>query len=168
MYICWKCGHEYDDDDVEYCIECGAVNPATLPIDETAGVNRDDFVRALQARLKRAGHVEDPDFVIFEIGGEEIFVSLEKRIVFGREFQDLEDAQMINLEFFKGHEAGVSRRHAAIYRNDLDQIVLIDLGSTNGTTLNGEGLEPLQEYLLKDGDEIRLGSLGLMIRLDDL
>jgi hypothetical protein len=168
MYICWKCGYEFDNDDVDYCRECGAVNPATLPIDETVGVDRDDFVRSLQARLSSAGYVEDPNYVIFQIGGEEIFVSLSKRIVFGREPQDLADAQMVNLESFKGHEAGVSRRHAAIHRNDDDQIVLVDLGSTNGTTLNGDVLEPLQEYLLKDGDEIRLGNLGLVIRLDEL
>lgn len=49
---------------------------------------------------------------------------------------------------------GVSRRHAAIRRLREGSLELIDLGSTNGTWVNGARVE---RHLLRDGDRIRLG-----------
>jgi Protein of unknown function (DUF3662)/FHA domain len=48
----------------------------------------------------------------------------------------------------------VSRRHAEV-RPDADGYVLVDLGSLNGTLVNGM---PVTEHLLVDGDEIKLGA----------
>jgi pSer/pThr/pTyr-binding forkhead associated (FHA) protein len=55
-------------------------------------------------------------------------------------------------------EKGVSRIHAAIERSE-DTLTLIDMGSANGTHLNGQRLIPDQPRVLRDGDEIRLGKL---------
>ncbi|MBN1679061.1 MAG: FHA domain-containing protein [Anaerolineae bacterium] len=55
-------------------------------------------------------------------------------------------------------EYGVSRQHAIIKRGE-DTLTLTDLGSTNGTHLNGQRLIPRQPRVLRDGDEIRLGRL---------
>ncbi|MBN1287794.1 MAG: FHA domain-containing protein [Anaerolineae bacterium] len=55
-------------------------------------------------------------------------------------------------------QKGVSRIHAAIRRGD-DTLTLVDLGSVNGTYLNGQRLVPNQPRVLRDGDEVRLGSL---------
>jgi hypothetical protein len=51
-------------------------------------------------------------------------------------------------------DGNVSRRHAEVRRRD-DRIVIVDLGSTNGTKVNGTGVK---EQELADGDEIKLGS----------
>ena len=50
----------------------------------------------------------------------------------------------------------VSRRHAEVVRR-ADGYYLVDTGSTNGTTLNGEMLLPHQERRLVHGDRIRVG-----------
>jgi pSer/pThr/pTyr-binding forkhead associated (FHA) protein len=55
-------------------------------------------------------------------------------------------------------QGGVSRIHAAIRRGE-DTLTLVDLGSVNGTHLNGQRLIPNQPRVLRDGDEIRLGKL---------
>jgi hypothetical protein len=55
-------------------------------------------------------------------------------------------------------EKGVSRIHAAIERSD-DTLTLVDMGSSNGTYLNGQRLLPDQPRVLRDGDEIRFGKL---------
>jgi hypothetical protein len=55
-------------------------------------------------------------------------------------------------------DAGVSRRHAAI-RQEQDRWVVEDLGSTNGSSVNGAALEAPRE--LSNGDEIELGSTTL-------
>jgi pSer/pThr/pTyr-binding forkhead associated (FHA) protein len=52
----------------------------------------------------------------------------------------------------------VSRRHAE-FRRDRHGWVLVDLGSTNGTRLNGRWLEAHQEAPLSDGDVIEVGAL---------
>ncbi|MEO1665686.1 MAG: FHA domain-containing protein [Chloroflexota bacterium] len=53
-------------------------------------------------------------------------------------------------------EAGISRRHAVIEKKD-NWIVLRDLGSKNGTYLNGIPLVPNQPRVLRNGDEVRFG-----------
>jgi pSer/pThr/pTyr-binding forkhead associated (FHA) protein len=55
-------------------------------------------------------------------------------------------------------DAGVSRQHAAI-RPEGERWLVEDLGSTNGTTLNGASLG--RPRVLSNGDEIELGSTTL-------
>ncbi len=49
---------------------------------------------------------------------------------------------------------GVSRRHARILAEDSGEYAVEDLGSTNGTTVNGE---QVKRQTLRDGDRISLG-----------
>lgn len=68
----------------------------------------------------------------------------------------------IDLSQFDAASKGVSRMHAAL-RLMADTLVLVDLGSTNGTYLNEEFLIPNMPQIVHDGDTIRLGSLVLYI-----
>jgi len=52
------------------------------------------------------------------------------------------------------NDPNVSRRHAEIRRRGSD-VVVVDLGSTNGTRVNGVRVK---EQLLNDGDEIEVGT----------
>ena len=58
-------------------------------------------------------------------------------------------------------DPNVSRRHAEIRRRDAS-LVLYDLGSTNGTLLNGQ---PVSESPLVDGDEVTVGETVLRYEL---
>jgi DNA-binding winged helix-turn-helix (wHTH) protein len=58
--------------------------------------------------------------------------------------------------------ASVSRHHARIVFSD-GQARLEDLGSKNGTLVNGRRVE--QRIRLEDGDEIRVGSVSLTYRV---
>lgn len=64
-------------------------------------------------------------------------------------------------------DPGVSRRHAEV-RISHDgphlQVLLRDLGSTNGTYLNGE---QVGDEELRDGDRITLGRSSLIVRLEE-
>lgn len=64
----------------------------------------------------------------------------------------------LNLADDDAAEMGVSRMHAIIQASN-QGLVLIDLGSTNGTLLNNSPLSPQLPYPLKNGDEIRFGDL---------
>ena len=55
------------------------------------------------------------------------------------------------------NDPNVSRRHAEVRRQGADYVV-VDLGSTNGTRVNGAGV---RERRLADGDEISVGNTTL-------
>lgn len=56
------------------------------------------------------------------------------------------------------NDSGVSRRHAMLVRSPDGGLSLSDLGSANGTQLNGVDLVPGVAAPLKDGDSIALGA----------
>ena len=57
-------------------------------------------------------------------------------------------------------DAGVSRRHAEV-RREGDEWVLVDLGSTNGTIVNGRSV---RRHRLASGDRIEVGETAIEFR----
>jgi hypothetical protein len=68
----------------------------------------------------------------------------------------------IDLSPYQAYAAGVSRLHAVIKR-DGNRIIFIDLGSANGTYINGKRLASNVEQALNHGDIIALGKLKLQV-----
>jgi class 3 adenylate cyclase len=60
----------------------------------------------------------------------------------------------------------VSGNHAEI-RQSAEGWTIRDLGSTNGTRLNGDWITPGQEYILKNGDLIKIAQIDLEVNLPD-
>jgi hypothetical protein len=89
---------------------------------------------------------------------EPVILQPAKRTILGRADNTSTQKPDLDLTPYGAVEKGVSRIHAAIYRNE-DTLTLIDMGSANGTHLNGQRLVPEQPRILRDGDEIRLGKL---------
>jgi hypothetical protein len=59
------------------------------------------------------------------------------------------------------NDSNVSRRHAELRRSS-DGVFLTDLGSTNGTRVNGT---PVREQILVSGDEVSVGSAKLIFEM---
>lgn len=78
----------------------------------------------------------------------QIFALGERSCVIGR----AEDADIIL------DDEGVSRHHAKIIHFANDTTALKDLGSRNGTFVNGE---PIKQRALKNGDRIQIGSVTI-------
>lgn len=68
----------------------------------------------------------------------------------------------IDLTPFDGYKRGVSRAHASI-RVQQKEVTLTDLGSANGTRLNGEKLPPNAPRPVQNGDTLALGKLKLQV-----
>jgi FHA domain-containing protein/zinc ribbon protein len=68
----------------------------------------------------------------------------------------------VDLADWNGAASGVSREHAAIYVGP-DGVFIEDRESLNETIRNDFRLLPRQLYPLKDGDELRLGTLMLLV-----
>ncbi|WP_315772346.1 FhaA domain-containing protein [Rhodococcoides kroppenstedtii] len=82
----------------------------------------------------------------------------------GRQFQLRDGANIVGRgqdAHFRLPDTGVSRRHFEV-RWDGRVATLSDLGSTNGTTVNGS---PVQDWQLADGDVVRAGHSEILVRI---
>jgi hypothetical protein len=70
----------------------------------------------------------------------------------------------IDLSDYQAYAGGVSRLHAVLKRVG-SRVVIVDLGSANGTYLNGRRLGPNVEQSINHGDIISLGKLKIQILL---
>ncbi len=70
----------------------------------------------------------------------------------------------IDMQAWNGHQLGVSRKHLC-FRPTAHKLYVFDLGSTNGTHINGLPLGGSQAYGLKNGDVLTIGQLHITISL---
>jgi len=66
-------------------------------------------------------------------------------------------ARGIEPEIALDFDEAVSHRHAIVSRLEDGSLAVRDIGSANGTRLNGQDLPPLTDAALKDGDALTLG-----------
>ncbi len=83
-------------------------------------------------------------------------------MILGRRDPTTGAAPEVDLTPYAGYRMGVSRKHASLKLTE-NQINLWDMGSSNGTFLNGSRLIPHRPYPVRDGDEIRLGQMILRL-----
>src|SRR5512134_1368017 len=73
----------------------------------------------------------------------------------------------IDLTPYQAYASGVSRLHVVIKRES-SRVVIMDLGSSNGTYLNGRRLNPHVEETLNHGDVVALGKLKIQVLLRNI
>jgi predicted component of type VI protein secretion system len=71
----------------------------------------------------------------------------------------------VDLSPHNAYANGVSRLHAVL-KLIQDHIVIMDLGSSNGTYLNGNRLQPYIETTVAHGDVIYLGKLKIQVLIE--
>jgi pSer/pThr/pTyr-binding forkhead associated (FHA) protein len=92
----------------------------------------------------------------------ELEVSLAKPIRLGRADPAHDIFPEVDLTQDLARERGVSRRHTCIFRQG-STVKLEDLGSINGTLLNGDRMAPFISEILKDGDQFQMGQLLITV-----
>ncbi len=151
-----------------FCTECGAFLVEQVAKGKTTILPFSEFAIHAPPPPLTKEELEtavDPHQITFVIPSSRRRLQLELRdeIKVGR--ADADAAPELDLSPDDGAEKGVSRLHASI-KSVRKGIVLIDLDSTNGTTLNTYRLPPNRPYPLKNGDEIRFGDLLMHIFID--
>jgi len=68
----------------------------------------------------------------------------------------------VDLSPYQAYASGVSRLHAVVKR-DGPRVILMDLGSANGTYINGKRLTTNVEQVLNHGDIVALGKLKIQV-----
>ncbi len=104
----------------------------------------------------------------FRIGDQRKTIPVKPRIMVGREAETGANGDTLNFDLtpFGAYHFGVSRNHA-VMTLDNGYLYLEDLGSTNGTRINGFQLTAKQKYRLRDGDEIEFARLRSNIIFKD-
>jgi hypothetical protein len=102
--------------------------------------------------------------IIFDINGTSIALPMADTLIVGRRSPVPDDPQPdVPLNAFGADQNGVSRRHVKLSRRG-DLVYVTDLGSSNGTFLNGRPITHHRERILRSDDELQLGYLKLKIR----
>jgi serine/threonine protein kinase len=96
--------------------------------------------------------------------GQQIAVNSKPELIVGRTHKG--QAPDIDLGPYGGTQAGVSRRHSRLLRRE-GQWFVEDLGSTNGTFINGVKLPANQATALKRGDKLRFGQIEVQFELEE-
>lgn len=168
MIRCTDCGaNQYDG--TLFCSECGNFLYVADP-NTTAVLPFSDFAHRPPPPALDLPELEPelaPQTITFFIPGSRRHLTLELKgeIRIGRADPRAELIPELDLTSDDGAGKGVSRLHAAI-RAYKQGIVLIDLGSTNGTLLNTYRLPAERPYPIKSGDEIRFGELLVHLFLE--
>jgi hypothetical protein len=166
MLNCPYCGHENREGTL-FCEECGQ----TLFTEQTGGAataatkqlqNVPDEL-GMKATWGTARFSHEASIIIhIRDAAEPIMLQPQPETVIGRFDPNSQKRPDLDLSPYGAIDKGISRLHAAVRRGE-DTLTLIDLGSVNGTYLNGQRLAPSQPRVLRDGDEVRLGKLVLHV-----
>jgi hypothetical protein len=167
---CRVCQTNYVTNTV-YCTECGTylLDPEELETEpmEMARINWLGKIHSAQAgdaELPRTGPLSIRLIIGEDARQREVEAMLVKPVRLGRSDPSQNIFPEIDLTDDLAMESGVSREHAAIFGRG-SVIMVEDLGSTNGTLLNGERLDPYMPELLQHGDQLQLGQLLIEVRL---
>ncbi len=104
--------------------------------------------------------------IVLQIGGEgnpPVHLEIGYYSVIGRGDPSEGYIPQIDFTAFGAKDFGISRRHATL-TPDAEGLLLCDLNSLNGTFVNGVSLQANEPRRLQPGDEIRFGSLRMIIR----
>ncbi len=177
IVACSQCGARYSFDESRFgdssskrlkCTQCGAIFTVHRPESEENG-GTDTTTRGIEVqRPDRAGLAEaqaEPApalssgrryslAVILGANAGTIFTIERPRVVIGRGAEC--DLQL--------HDSEVSRRHAAVEVHG-DEAVISDLGSTNGTFVEGARVDSAR---LSSHQEFSLGTTSLMFIVTEL
>ena len=165
MIICSNCKHT-NMDGALFCAECGSqLGGKDSLITQT--ISTQNFDRTKESKPKddlyQAFDGSDAWGSLHLLDtGQVLPLSTRNEFTMGRISEGQPIMPDIDLSPYQAYAAGVSRLHAVIKR-DGSHIVFIDLGSANGTYINGKRLTPNVEQVLNHGDIIALGKLKLQI-----
>lgn len=100
--------------------------------------------------------------IAFRFGNETTSLAVGEPIMVGRATDGDDDIQL-DLSPYGAYQGGVSRRHARIVLHE-GGLYIEDIGSTNGTRINGFQLTPNRKYRLREGDEIEFARVRASIK----
>jgi hypothetical protein len=165
MILCPNCKH-HETSGALFCSECG------IPINEVS----DDSTQTAKYSQENSKTIENfrqtafPPSHFDSIEGLSLFLINNEKIIdlagkneytIGRATDDQPVVPDVDLTPFGAYDFGVSRLHATITVGD--PITITDMGSINGTQLNGREIQPHASNPLFHGDVLTLGKMKIQV-----
>ena len=148
--VCIHCGATLDDPYMDPGAKTKTTDMPTLTPESMGGWSIDD------TRIPEQGIA-----VYVEGLFEPAHIDSREEFVIGRKVGTTSEG-LLDFSHLGGYHLGLSRRHALLRRAEHGYEIL-DLGSVNGTWLNGERLVPHKPYAFTSGSHLRLGSMRLYV-----
>jgi hypothetical protein len=168
MILCPNCHHQ-EVAGALFCSECGA------QLVSTTRVATQSFSRTPSDKLTAPVEVPPPPVASTPASTVDAVVSLylvesgqilhlagRSEFTMGRVAEGQPILPDVDLSPFEAYAQGVSRLHSALKIIN-GRVVITDLGSSNGTRVNGQKIMPHIDYPLNHGDVIALGKLKIQI-----
>ena len=139
-----------------------------------------DLTDDVQEALQRINIEQAQDTAISEVQADELTLKIDIRgastpllltitdsdTVLGRRDPSSQVTPELDLTPYGGYQMGISRRHA-ILRLRENHLEVVDLGSRNGSYLNGNRLKAHHAEYISDGSELRLGKIIMRLNFQD-
>ena len=169
MITCPECGSSQIPGTI-FCNDCGKMLAATKNSDPTVVL---PFAKVGSRPLPPTIDIQDLEpsvdskqiMILIPSSRRRLELKLEDDIRIGRADPEANVMPEIDFTQDEGIENGISRLHAIINLTK-QGILLTDLNSTNGTSINKVRIPSQQPVLLKTGDEVRFGDLLVHIFFD--
>jgi hypothetical protein len=169
MIICSNCQHENVSGAV-FCAECGAQLDGVQTL-VTQAISNEQIEEELRKKAPRpaADSVPANSWLSLHLmdSGKILPLASRNEFTLGRLSEGQPIMPDIDLTPYQAYASGVSRLHAVVKR-DGAQVFVMDLGSSNGTYINGRRLNPHMEEGLNHGDILALGKLKIQILLRNI
>jgi pSer/pThr/pTyr-binding forkhead associated (FHA) protein len=173
MILCPNCLHKEMVGAV-FCSECGSqlIFPEGVPTGTikpgastvpTAGFS----AGRPPAKVEAAGTIAavDAEIALNILGANTVLpLDMQDDVTLGRISEGQPIVPDVDLTPYKAYEAGVSRIHASLHIAE-GSITVTDLGSANGTRINGRQITSHIPYPLKHGDILTLGKFKIQVLL---
>jgi hypothetical protein len=147
----------YDDD-----------KPDTLPAHQvdTKQLDTGKFNPELRAQLKamvNTYHTTSNELALYFPSYKDPFhIEVDSSITVGRADAETQSYPSLDLNPYHAAQLGVSRFHAEI-KLISGRFHIKDMGSRNGTRINGNKIQPFTLVPFTKGDEIRLGHFAMIV-----
>ncbi|EKD88355.1 MAG: FHA protein [uncultured bacterium] len=170
MILCPNC-HNKELPGAYFCSECGTQLMA-LEFLNTRMINKpveeslisDLGVNAIPTR-KIIQKPKDPNISLHLVeSGKVIHLSEKKDFTLGRAVEGQSILPDVDLSAYEAFSLGVSRMHVSLRILNGD-VYVMDLGSSNGTKINGQKIVQHVEYSISHGDLVTLGRLKVQVLL---
>ncbi len=156
-------------DNTLFCDECGTYlleeeGRDTFQLEDEQHELAEESIQASEAAIGPGFSSSSPPVIQLKIANthRKLEIKLEKILYLGRLDPVANIYPEVDLSNDNGLEFGVSRQHLRIVRR-IEGVFIEDLGSINGSFINGQKLAPYQPEPLMDGDIIRLGRLDVEV-----
>jgi hypothetical protein len=169
MILCPNCQH-HEITGALFCSECGAqliilepVSTQALYHSQSDQLQGSETPAPTKPPTSPLPQVQDVKVTLHLVDhGNDLPLAGRTEYTLGRVAEGQPILPDVDLSMFDAYSKGVSRLHSSLKINN-QRVTVVDLGSSNGTRVNGQKIAPNVDYPINNGDIISLGKMKIQV-----